>query len=148
MLTADQRFHVNKLEVAAKVIDDEAIIMNLASGMYYSMDRTGAVIWEWLENGHSVRQMIEGIVGRYDVSAARASDDVVQLLGRLIDEGLVQPAPADGSSVELDASPSGAKLPYTSPELNRYGDMADLLALDPPMPNLASTPWTDPKADR
>jgi Coenzyme PQQ synthesis protein D (PqqD) len=148
MLTADQRFRVNRLEVAAKVIDDEAIIMHLGSGMYYSMDRTGAVIWDWLERGHTVAQIIEGIVERYDVSPGKAGEDVEQLLRRLIEETLVQPEPEEGASVEPVAPSGGDKLAYTSPELNRYGDMADLLALDPPMPNLASTPWTDPQVDR
>ena len=146
MLTPDQQFRVNSAEVAAKVIDNEAIIMNLATGMYYSMERTGAVIWEWIERGHTMRQIVEGLVECYDVSPARAGDDVEQLLRKLVDETLVQPGSVEALALDPIANPNGARLTYASPELNRYGDMADLLALDPPMPKLASTPWADPQA--
>ena len=37
-----ERFRVNTEEVAAKVIDGEAIIINLTTGVYYSMDGVGA----------------------------------------------------------------------------------------------------------
>jgi hypothetical protein len=35
--------------------------------------------------------------------------------------------------------------PYTVPRLNSYSDMADLLALDPPMPGLAETTFIPPE---
>ena len=35
----------NVAEVAAKVMDGEAILINLANGMYYSMDGAGGFLW-------------------------------------------------------------------------------------------------------
>ena len=57
MVSADSRVVINASEIAAQVIDGEAIIMNLTTGIYCSMDRVGAVIWGWIERGHSVADL-------------------------------------------------------------------------------------------
>lgn len=142
MLDRESRLRVNEQEIAAKVIDGEAIIMNLTNGMYFSMDGTGARIWECLAAGMSVAEITADIAAHYDVAEEQASRDVSVLLERLVQETLVQP---DNALVPTDPPPppGEAGLRYHAPELVKYEDMADLLALDPPMPGLAATPWTD-----
>ena len=44
MLMLKHRMQPNKEEVAAKVMDGEAILINLSNGIYYSMDKVGAVV--------------------------------------------------------------------------------------------------------
>jgi len=56
MLAADTRFRPNTAEVAAKVIDGEAIIMNLSNGLYFSLAESGAELWELLECGYSIEE--------------------------------------------------------------------------------------------
>jgi hypothetical protein len=48
--------------------------------------------------------------------------------------------PASGVSADIDAG-SPELRPYEPPVLERYADMEDLLALDPPMPGIANLPW-------
>jgi hypothetical protein len=143
MVSADSRVVINASEIAAQVIDGEAIIMNLTTGIYCSMDRVGAAVWGWIERGHSVADMVEGLTSRYDVPPARAQADLERLLDQLVQDGLVHVAAANGS-LGNPVAPAEERLPYLAPELNRYGDMADLLALDPPMPVLPASPWTAP----
>ena len=40
------RFEVNSPAVVSEVIDGEAVIMNLKSGNYFSIQNSGAVIWD------------------------------------------------------------------------------------------------------
>jgi hypothetical protein len=141
MVSAESRVVINASEIAAQVIDGEAIIMNLTTGVYCSMDRVGAVIWEWIERGHSVADIVDGLTAVYDVSPAQAQADLERLLDQMVGDGLVQIAASNGR-LGNPAAPAEARLPYQAPELNRYGDMADLLALDPPMPVLPASPWT------
>ena len=145
MPTPDSRLIANSPEVAAKVIDGEAIIINLATGMYYSMDRAGALVWEWLERGHSIQEIIEGVVAQYDVAVAQAEADVNQLIDRLLEDGLARVSEAGQEVLGRPAALSQARLPYQAPQLTRYDDMAALLALDPPMPIVTATPWTSPE---
>jgi hypothetical protein len=143
VLTSSARLRPNLAEVAAKVMDGEAIIINLTNGMYYSMDQVGGLLWELIERGQTVSEMVDAVVASYDVDATQARADLERLLGELLDEQLV--IDANGSSPDDGPLPAPtARQPYTRPELNKYSDMGDLLALDPPMPTLQEFPWQQP----
>ena len=49
----------NPDEVAAKVVQGEAIIINLASGVYYSMTGVGAAAWGLLEATGDVERTVD-----------------------------------------------------------------------------------------
>jgi hypothetical protein len=140
-----QRLRPRGEEVAAKVIDGEAIIINLATGVYYSMDKVGGLIWDMVQSGHSLEEIIHGVTERYDVAREKVESDVQELVEELLRENLVaiteNGAPADAAS----QLPPGEKLAYEAPKLNIYRDMGDLLALDPPTPGLGDIPWKDPE---
>jgi hypothetical protein len=144
MLAPESRFVVNTPAVAAKVIEGEAIIMNLSTGMYYSMDGAGALLWEWIERGHSIGEISDGLAGRYETSISQVQADVERVLDQAIQEGLVDIAPAGSVDPGPTGAPAESRLRYQSPELIRYSDMAELLALDPPMP-MPAAPWTPPE---
>jgi hypothetical protein len=142
MLDPATRVAPNREEVSGKVLDGEAIIINVSTGKYYSMDGVGALAWSLLESGPTVSEIAQAIAASHAVPAATALDDVSRLVGQLLEEGLVvvggDARGAGGSDAAAPAAPSGA--PYARPVLNVYTDMADLLALDPPMPMLADIP--------
>ena len=144
MLTLQNCLRPNEAEVAAKVLEGEAIIINLSNGMYYSMDKIGGLIWAMIEGGHSLGEIVEAIVSRYEVSFAQAQADVERLVRELIQENLVivsdqSPPPRQNREMQPQE-----RHPYESPILNIYRDMGDLLALDPPMPSLDEIPWKVP----
>jgi hypothetical protein len=140
MLELDSRFAPNASDIAAKVIDGEAIIMNLSNGLYFSMDKVGALIWESVEAGHSVQEIGDLVQGRFAVDPETAQADVARLLEELLAEDLVQTKDGEGSGEPVDFN-GEPRADYIPPVLNKYSDMADLLALDPPMPGLG-----DPQA--
>ena len=140
MVSMESRVKPNQTEVAAKVIDGEAIIMNLSNGLYFSMEHVGAAVWELVERECSLGEMVEAIVDRYDTDTETASADVLRLVNELLREALVvttEKAPEGGMPV---GTPSES-LASGAPVLNKYSDMADLLALDPPMPGLGDTEY-------
>lgn len=142
MVASSSRFVVNSSEVTGQVIDGEAIIMNLSTGMFYSTDKVGASIWSWVEQGLSVEEIIAEITVRYDVSEAQARSDLDELVGQLLGENLVhtEAVATEGRPPHLTVPAAATRAPYHAPELNRYSDMTDMLALDPPMPVLGA-PW-------
>jgi Coenzyme PQQ synthesis protein D (PqqD) len=137
----DAHFSPNASEVAAEVIDGEAILINLSTGVYYSLDGTGGLAWEMIAAGRSLGEVAGALAGRYRVSAEQTVADVLQLADHLLREGLVQPAAGEPAPAPQTAAPAGEAMPYTSPTLTIYRDMGDLLALDPPMPGLQDLPW-------
>ena len=122
----------NEPEIAATVIDGEAIIINVFTGVYYSLDGVGAVIWSLIDAGLRNQQIIERVAELYDVSTQQVREDLEKLTGQLLAERIVwitaEPPQPGTPLIEKPASP------YHSPELNIYTDMEDLLALDPPLP--------------
>ncbi len=145
MLMPQDRLSPNEQEVAAKVIDGEAILINLSSGIYYSLDGVGAFIWERIAQGYSLEEIVAGISARYDVSAELAKADVQKLATELQQENLVAVSDSSPTVSEVREQEQQSELPYEAPTLNIYRDMGDLLALDPPMPGLADMDWKDPE---
>lgn len=139
-LTDDTRMVVKEADVAAKVVGGEAIIINLASGLYYSTDKVGGLIWSMVAQGASVGRIAEALAVGYGVSTERARADVRALVRQLLDEDLVsvslEPSGAETVLVAMAAQPE----PYEAPKLTRFDDMADMFALDPPLPELGAVP--------
>ena len=147
MLKPNNFIAPNRVEVTSKVMDGEAIMINLANGMYYSMDQVGGKIWECIEQEQSLEQIIQAVVTSYDISQEQAKRDIERLAGQLLEENLIV-LKENGESTHLNCGEKPQNtLPYETPSLNIYRDMGDLLALDPPMPGMAETPWQKPAGE-
>ena len=149
----DVGFRVNEEECAAQVIDGEAVIINLLNGTYYSLDRVGGAIWELAAAGRTIPEIVERVANRYDVDSDRARRDTERLTQELVAERLLVPAtPRAAASDDVSAGSRGAppdhaaatRESYDEPVLTTYRDMAELLALDPPMPRLETLVWSEP----
>ena len=134
----------NEEEAAAKVMDGEAIIINLSNGIYYSMDKIRGMIWEMIEGRQTLEEMVATICARYNVSAKQAQAVVERLTTELVQEQLVLEADDEAPSKENQIQWPEMQELYEPPKLNIYRDMGDLLALDPPTPGLEVTPWKEP----
>ncbi len=137
MLNVQDRLHPNEQQVAAKVMDGEAVLINLANGFYYSMGGAGGFIWPLIGQRHALGEIARVVCDRFDVSNEQALADVQQLASQLLEEDLVSVCDADTQPVEGVRLEKGEKLPYEQPQLTKYDDMADMFALDPPLPGLA-----------
>lgn len=138
------RFRRDDQNVAAKVMDGEAVIINLANGVYYSMDNTGGVAWAMIEEGYRLDQVATALAERYDVSHERVLEDVERLVSQLLAESLLVPTDHGPEVGRAEETPRVGRLPYEAPVLNAYRDMGDLLALDPPVPGFKDIPWNEP----
>ena len=144
MLKPNNFIAPNRVEVTSKVMDGEAIMINLANGIYYSMDKVGGKIWECIEQEQSLEQIIQAIVASYDVSHEQGKKDIENLVGQLLEENVIV-LKENGESTHLNfGEKSQNTSPYETPLLNIYRDMGDLLALDPPMPGMA---WQKPAGE-
>ena len=135
MLSLETRLRPNDEEVIGKVLDGEAILINLATGSYYAMPGVGALIWQAIEERCSLHEIAQRVSASYQVSVDEAGTDVLALAQRLLDEGvaaLAADAPAPGTALAVP----GTRAPYEAPQLTAYSDMRNLLALDPPMPSI------------
>jgi hypothetical protein len=126
---------VNTPAVTHEVIDGEAVIINLVTGNYYSLDGEGAEIWTLLQQGHSVGQIIEEFAGRCEGERSEIESGVLQLADQIRQEQLMLPCKSSDCVLApaLPATtPNGhRKHGFRAPILHKFTDMQELLILDP-----------------
>ncbi|MBX3013933.1 MAG: PqqD family protein [Caldilineaceae bacterium] len=89
----------DKVTIPAQVldnqIDEEIVILDLASGTYFGLNPVGAAIWSALREGKTLAETCQVIVDQYDVSPSDVARDVIHLTTELLAKKLVhlqQPA--------------------------------------------------------
>jgi Coenzyme PQQ synthesis protein D (PqqD) len=141
------RICVNEPEIASKIMDGEAILINLQSGAYYSLRHAGAVVWQALR-GHRTRdEVLQVVAVYYGEHPAHMESDISELLGRLQEENLVRVSEHD-RAVDAEEALLPASATYQKPSFEKFSDMADLLALDPPTPGALDSLMRQPLARR
>ena len=129
----DQPYEVRNPSVVSDEVGGETLAINLDSGIYYVVPPEAAPVWRALSTGIPARALI---AGRTDVDAA----EVESFLARVLDAGLLRPAPVAGeaaAAVEWGGGPL---------ELETHGDLADLLGLDPIHDADDVLAWPQPKS--
>ena len=119
-MTEDGRWlRANSPTVAAEEIDGEVVLVSFETGHYYSLRDTAADVWRLLDGGLSV----ESVLGVYQESESNA---VLQYITSLQSEGLM--VAGHNGRVETPQIHVG---PYTTPTLERFEEMSDMLLYDP-----------------
>ena len=76
-------------DVIFRELDGEAVILNLASGVYFGLDPVGTRIWQLCQEHGSVRSVWEAIQREFDESADVLQSDLLSFLDELCSKGLV-----------------------------------------------------------
>ena len=128
-----QRYKIRSPVVIHETIGDESVIVNLETGMYYSTSASGARIWQALEYGPAASgEIVDILRTSYLVADDSIEDRVESFLNELESEGLIVPSSA-GESSDVSYQPAEGRLSNTfeTPTLDRFGDMQELILLDP-----------------
>jgi hypothetical protein len=126
----DSKFVVQAQDVVLESFSDETVAVHLGTGRYFSIDLVGTEVVDLVQTGSALGAIVGHLATRYGADEASVDEAVTEFIGRLLDEGLVRPAPDDRPVDPLpDVAPAAA--PFTRPTLAVYSDMEDLLLLDP-----------------
>lgn len=79
--------------VVFQVLDGEAVVLNVDSGRYFGLNEVGTRFWQELEQGHSVEQITERLLGEYDVERPELQRDLAELIAMLKERNLLEEAP-------------------------------------------------------
>lgn len=71
----------------------EAVLMSVAGGHYYALDAIGTDIWSRLQTPKTIADLCAELRRQYSAPAQQIEDDVLQLLKRLADAGVLSIAP-------------------------------------------------------
>jgi Coenzyme PQQ synthesis protein D (PqqD) len=86
---------VHSVVVAAKgglsrAVEEEVAILNLKNGTYYGLDRVGAYVWNLIQQPRSVAEIHRAMLAKYEIDEARCERELLDLLGELRSEGLIE----------------------------------------------------------
>ena len=76
-------------QVMSRLVGEETVILDLASGHYFGLDGVGKLIWESVAKGKSLADAVDAIAAEYEVDKTRAEADVTAFANELIERGLL-----------------------------------------------------------
>ena len=128
-------YRVNSPHVISETVGGETIIVNLASGHYFSLQGTAVEVWQGLERGESAETIAFELEHRYEAGDGEIEAAVKKLLEDFAGaELIVEDAGANGSSASNGARPLqdvGERVPFVAPGFAKFTDMQDIILLDP-----------------
>jgi len=140
-----RRFRSANPNLVSEIIDGEAVIVNLEKGLYYSLAKSGAEIWDALQAGASDTDIVDVLLTRYSADRTVIEAAVADLIRQLKEEGVIVENPGAAPGPSLPGAAAGSeKLPFECPALQKYTDLESILMLDP-IHEVDETGWPSAK---
>ena len=76
-------------QVMSRLVDDDTVLLDLESGMYFGLEGVGKRIWDSVAEGCSIGEIAAIITADFEVDEARAQADVVAFTSDLVERGLL-----------------------------------------------------------
>ena len=73
----------------SRLVDDETVLLDLESGMYFGLDGVGKRIWESVADHKSLGDIAAIITAEYEVEEEQALKDVIEFASNLVERGLL-----------------------------------------------------------
>ena len=89
MLTLDDNVNI-PANVSFTFVDEDAVLLNMQTNQYYLLDEVGARLWGLLQDAKSLRESYKIILDEYEVEPTQLEEDVLELLVKLKEQGLVE----------------------------------------------------------
>lgn len=88
--------------VLVRFLEGESVLLNLETERYFGLDRTGTSMWKAVTGSPDIRVAYQALLEEYDVEPELLRSNLTELLGRLLENGLLEVSPADvGTAAEL-----------------------------------------------
>jgi Coenzyme PQQ synthesis protein D (PqqD) len=93
-MSSNHAHFVRNQDVVSRKIDSELIIVPVRSGVgdlnsLYTLNPVGSVLWDFMNERHTVGEMVERVCEEFEVTAAQAQQDIEAFLDSLLEEKLV-----------------------------------------------------------
>jgi len=85
--------------VLVRFLDRECVLLNLETEQYFGLDETGTRMWQLVTASPSIDVAFHELLTEFDVEPELLRSDLMELLGRLMESGLLQVCPANVGTV-------------------------------------------------
>jgi predicted RND superfamily exporter protein len=77
-------------DVMFRILGDEAVILNVASGVYFGLDEVGTRMWQLMSEYGSTEKVVEMMLNEYEVEEEQLRADLEKLIKQLSEKELVK----------------------------------------------------------
>jgi hypothetical protein len=123
------RYRPNSPPILHETIDHETIVVDLDVGTYYSLNPAATSVWQGLDDGASLEQIVRGLAEQTGAATDEVDRSVRVFVEQLIQDELITTREDGGQGAGVVPWPDGVS--FEAPVLSRYTDMQQLLLLDP-----------------
>lgn len=75
-----------------QVVAEEAILIHMETGTYYSLNKVGTEFWDLLDGAQTLQAHAATLAQKYNVDSERVLNDLLELAEKLAAEKLVESA--------------------------------------------------------
>ena len=83
-------YKINSEDITYRIIDNEAVILNLDNGYYYSLNEVGTRIWEAIDKRKNLGEILDLLKEKYHMSEKQLKDDLLALAKDLEKEEIIE----------------------------------------------------------
>jgi hypothetical protein len=76
--------------VLVRILDKESVLLNLETERYFGLDETGTRMWQVVTAATNIDAVYRELQNEFDVESDPLRSHLSGLLGRLVDNGLLQ----------------------------------------------------------
>lgn len=81
--------------VLVRFMDRESVLLNLETERYFGLDETGTRMWQVVTSAQTVEAALQQLLEEYDAQPEVLRGNLTELLGRLVENGLLTLHSAD-----------------------------------------------------
>jgi hypothetical protein len=85
--------------VMVRFLDREAVLLNLETEQYFGLDEIGTRMWQLVTASPNIDAAYLELLAEFDVEPELLRSNLMELLSRLVESGLLQVLPADVGKV-------------------------------------------------
>ena len=123
-------YQLDNTNVATEIFDNEAVLINIPQGKYYSVrGNTSIRILEIMQEPSSIENILGTVQNEFELANDGSSvSEIEGFIKQLENENVIIPA-AEATTFKIEEN--AIKHPYEKPELEIFDDMQELIMLDP-----------------
>jgi hypothetical protein len=130
-MALNRSFRVASKNIYSRQFDDEVLIIDTLSGMYFSLRGTAVDIWSMVEQALSFNAMLATLQSRYDAPSDVLLSAIRQTLESLVSYQLIYELQAGASDPCIRPTVNAHREVFAEPLIESFTDMHNLLLLDP-----------------
>lgn len=85
-----EKYLIKDDEVLFTSMGEDAVLLHVKRGDYYSLNKVGARLWVLTDGNKSIADLANLITEEFEISQDQAEKDILELAEQLVNEGLVK----------------------------------------------------------